>query len=72
MNDVDVKKGLEVMEIFTNKYGIENSKFIASRLKDVLHEYTKLELIELGEKIAFFNSWNDGGEIDDLMRINKK
>lgn len=57
MNTATYKKGIEVAAYFVKKYGENHAKFICSRIATGLETYTTQQLIDMGDKIAFFNDW---------------
>lgn len=70
-NPGNFEKTIQFAKYFNTKYGEKNAKFIISKIGLVVNDYSLMELIELGEKIALFNGWTkDGDMIDKLMEFN--
>lgn len=69
----ELNKGMKVTKYFFDKYGKEKCTFIMSRIATSAKNYDITSMIELGEKIAFFNSWTkDGDFIDKLHDLNNE
>ena len=64
----EMEKGIAVTEYFYDKYGEKRCKFIMSKIASSTRNYSKEDLISLGDKIALFNSWITFEEAKELEK----